>query len=235
MAGDRSAGAVIEAGLGRAGGRVRRQRRRGSDRILTALFALPLQAQEAINWQEWNKEIDPKLVQQFKQAYESEYGCQAGRLQPLQITARALSVSFAAPSFAADLPCYSLLPCACVCVCAAMKLPKYEGNDLADATAQFAALMKEADALVASSETRMQEIKVSGWAPTQLDNRTEAKRRARGAVCGTAVAGKGAIRTAGQQRQQRIWCGARQLARCWSPDPAVPCCVPLLPLHLCAG
>ena len=56
---------------------------------------------------------------------------------------------------------------AALCVCAAMKLPKYEGNDLADATAQFAALMKEADALVASSETRMQEIKVGAYSWTE--------------------------------------------------------------------
>ena len=41
---------------------------------------IPLQAQEAINWQEWNKEIDPKLVQQFKQAYESASGCLAAWL-----------------------------------------------------------------------------------------------------------------------------------------------------------
>ena len=77
MAGDRGEDAAWEAGLGLACWlrRQRRQERRGLDRVPTALFVLLLQAQEAINWQEWNKEIDPKLVQQFKQAYESEYGC----------------------------------------------------------------------------------------------------------------------------------------------------------------
>ena len=41
-----------------------------------------------------------------------------------------------------------------------MKLPKYEGNEVAEATAQFAALSKEAEALVAMSSTRITEIKV---------------------------------------------------------------------------
>lgn len=67
--------------------------------------------QDAISWQEWSKDIDPKLVQQFKQAYET------------------------------------------------MKVPKYEGSDIQDATAQFTALSKEAQAMVAASEARIAEIK----------------------------------------------------------------------------
>ena len=51
-------------------------------------------------------------------------------------------------------------PLACTCPPAAMKLPKYEGNEVAEATAQFAALSKEAEALVAMSSTRITEIKV---------------------------------------------------------------------------
>lgn len=43
-----------------------------------------------------------------------------------------------------------------------MKLPKYEGNEVAEATAQFAALQKEAEALVAASQSRIAEIQV-GW------------------------------------------------------------------------
>ena len=35
-----------------------------------------------------------------------------------------------------------------------MKLPKYEGSDVQDASAQFSALMKEAEAMVASSQVR---------------------------------------------------------------------------------
>ncbi|EFN57368.1 hypothetical protein CHLNCDRAFT_56064 [Chlorella variabilis] len=66
--------------------------------------------QPAIKWADWSKEIDPKLVQQFKQAYET------------------------------------------------MKLPKYEGTELQEATAQFAALQKEAEALVTSSQIRIAEI-----------------------------------------------------------------------------
>lgn len=66
--------------------------------------------QDPINWAEWSKDIDPKLVQQFKQTFES------------------------------------------------MKLPKYEGNEVAEATAQFAALQKEAEALVAASQSRIAEI-----------------------------------------------------------------------------
>jgi F-type H+-transporting ATPase subunit d len=39
-----------------------------------------------------------------------------------------------------------------------MKLPKYEGPDLQEAKAQFTALHKEAEALVATSQKRMAEI-----------------------------------------------------------------------------
>lgn len=48
----------------------------------------------------------------------------------------------------------------CTTAPAAMKLPKYEGNDIQEASAQFTALMKEAEALVASSQTRITEIQV---------------------------------------------------------------------------
>lgn len=65
---------------------------------------------EPINWAAWSKEIDPKLVQEFQQAYET------------------------------------------------MKLPKFEGNHVAEANAQFAALLKEAEALEAASRTRVVEI-----------------------------------------------------------------------------
>lgn len=41
-----------------------------------------------------------------------------------------------------------------------MKLPRYEGNDVAEAEAQFGALLKEAEALVASSQKRIVEIQV---------------------------------------------------------------------------
>lgn len=41
-----------------------------------------------------------------------------------------------------------------------MKLPKYEGDDVAEASAQFAALQKEAEALVSASHSRIAEIKV---------------------------------------------------------------------------
>ena len=82
MAGDRGEGAAWEAELGlacgRAGGCAGSGGRSGGGWTEFRQRSLPrllLQAQEAINWQEWNKEIDPKLVQQFKQAYESEYGC----------------------------------------------------------------------------------------------------------------------------------------------------------------
>lgn len=43
-----------------------------------------------------------------------------------------------------------------------MKLPKYEGPDLQEAKAQFTALHKEAEALVATSQKRMAEIEVRG-------------------------------------------------------------------------
>ena len=43
-----------------------------------------------------------------------------------------------------------------------MKLPKYEGSDIAEASAQFAALQKEAEALVAQSQTRIAEIQARG-------------------------------------------------------------------------
>jgi hypothetical protein len=43
-----------------------------------------------------------------------------------------------------------------------MKLPKYEGPDLQEAKAQFTALHKEAEALVATSQKRMAEIEVWG-------------------------------------------------------------------------
>lgn len=46
-----------------------------------------------------------------------------------------------------------------------MKLPKYEGNDIAEASAQFAALMKEAEGLVAASQARIVEIQVGVGAP----------------------------------------------------------------------
>lgn len=46
-----------------------------------------------------------------------------------------------------------------------MQLPKYEGSDLADATAQFATLMKDADALVAASQIRVKEIQVGAHPP----------------------------------------------------------------------
>lgn len=45
-----------------------------------------------------------------------------------------------------------------------MKLPKYEGTELQEATAQFAALQKEAEALVTSSQIRIAEIQVRGTA-----------------------------------------------------------------------
>ncbi len=41
-----------------------------------------------------------------------------------------------------------------------MKLPKFEGNHIAEANTQFAALLKEAEALEAASRTRIVEIQV---------------------------------------------------------------------------
>lgn len=49
-------------------------------RLEPALLAAhpALQDPEPINWAAWSKEIDPKLVQEFKQAYESELRRRAG-------------------------------------------------------------------------------------------------------------------------------------------------------------
>lgn len=44
-----------------------------------------------------------------------------------------------------------------------MKLPKFEGNHVAEANTQFAALLKEAEALEAASRTRIVEIQVRCW------------------------------------------------------------------------
>lgn len=43
-----------------------------------------------------------------------------------------------------------------------MKLPKYEGNHVAEANAQFAAMLKDAEALEAASQKRIVEIQVRG-------------------------------------------------------------------------
>ena len=45
-----------------------------------------------------------------------------------------------------------------------MKLPKFEGNHVSEANTQFAALLKEAEALEAASQKRIVEIQVRGWA-----------------------------------------------------------------------
>ena len=155
----------------------------------------PLQAQEAINWQDWNKEIDPKLVQQFKQAYESEWlaGWLAKAAGWLAHRPCSLQCGTDCTCLARQAALADLLRCSAVCVCAAMKLPKYEGSDLADATAQFAALMKEADALVASSQTRMQEIKVGACTASCTQ---EGSRGSVGHCCGCQLAPSGQLDTA---------------------------------------
>lgn len=71
---------MAKVGRGGAAGHWRRRflRRSTRSRPLTLSAALRwVQDQPEINWQEWQKEIDPKLVQQFKQTYESEQpaGC----------------------------------------------------------------------------------------------------------------------------------------------------------------
>lgn len=78
---------------------------------------------EAINWGRWRKDIDPALVDGFKNAFDS------------------------------------------------MKLPEYEGTEVADAAAQFSSLIKEAEALVAHSEQRSKEIE------TELQNISRDKER----------------------------------------------------------
>lgn len=121
---------------------------------------------EPINWAAWSKEIDPKLVQEFKQAYESE---RAAVQLALRCRAAACKVAASSCCIACELHmhgCFLSTDHARACAAppaphlAAMKLPKFEGNHVAEANAQFAALLKEAEALEAASRTRVVEIQV---------------------------------------------------------------------------
>ena len=75
------------------------------------------------DWAHWSKEIDPKLVDGFKKAFEG------------------------------------------------MKVPKYEGDNVAQASAKFAELIKEAEVLAASSAARVKEIHI------ELEKLQKAKER----------------------------------------------------------
>lgn len=105
-------------------------------------------------------------MQEFKQAYESERAA-----VQLALRCRAAACKVAASSCCATCHLH-MHGCCCTgdhapaCAAppaphhAAMKLPKFEGNHVAEANAQFAALLKEAEALEAASRTRVVEIQV---------------------------------------------------------------------------
>jgi hypothetical protein len=87
------------------------------------------------NWAEWSKELDPKIVDGFKKAFESES-------QPPKIPV---------PANPSPSPSLSPLP--------GMALPAYQGNDVAAAESRFMEIIAQAEVLAADSAARVTEIK----------------------------------------------------------------------------
>jgi hypothetical protein len=107
------------------------------------------------DWAAWRKELDPKIVDGFKQAFDSEFVW----VRSVCLFAVLVLVTRIPPLPPALNDACFMFACTLLFMFhAAMKLPKYDGDEAAQAEAKFKEIMQQAEAFAATSASRIKEI-----------------------------------------------------------------------------